>query len=165
MSMTYDDYINDTRNNAIDAIQDNYDLSKTFDEIFDQLQMDDSVTGNASGSFTFSTLQAQENLTDLIWDEDITELFINYGYDGIPIDRGAETVDVMLRCIALDELYTELEEEYDELVKERTKWLCPYCTDSDGNNVMLTKNDDNSYTCPECGCTTSSPEDDACLKF
>lgn len=73
-----------------DTIQDVQDL------MFDQ----DDVTGNGSGSYTFNTWKAEQNLTGN-WDllrEAKEELQPNVDL----IDKGPEYCDVMIRCYLLD---------------------------------------------------------------
>lgn len=74
----------------------------------------DSVTGNASGSYTFSTWKAEENLChngDLI--EEMAEAF---GYSSLNelANLGAEGVDVAIRCYVLPEAINRALEEEDE---------------------------------------------------
>lgn len=87
----------------------------------DTLWTCDSVTGNGSGSYTFSTYEAEENLChnmDLL-EEALDEFGSNHGY---LIDNGAEAADVTIRCYllsgaiseALDDLEEELEEDEEE---------------------------------------------------
>ena len=73
-----------------DTIQDVEDL------MFDQ----DDVTGNASGSYTFNTFKAEQNLVGN-WDllrEAKEELQPNVDL----IEKGPEFCDVMIRCYLLD---------------------------------------------------------------
>lgn len=45
-------------------------------------------------------------------------------------------------------------------------WACPDCTDDYDDPVILDYYDDDadpSWQCPECGCTTRYPDQDACL--
>lgn len=73
-----------------DTIQDVEDL------MFDQ----DDVTGNGSGSYTFNTFKAEQNLMGN-WDllrEAKEELQPNVDL----IDKGPEYCDVMIRCYLLD---------------------------------------------------------------
>lgn len=83
----------------------------------DYLWITDSVTGNASGSYTFCTWMAEENLChnlDLL-KEAIEEFGGNYGE---ALEKGAEYCDVTIRCYllgqaihqALDELESECEQ-------------------------------------------------------
>lgn len=84
----------------------------------DNLWVCDSVTGNASGSYTFSTYQAEENLChnlDLLKDA-LDEFGGDYSK---ALEKGAEYCDVTIRCYllsttiweCLDVIKDELEEE------------------------------------------------------
>ena len=74
----------------------------------------DSVTGNASGSYTFSTWKAEENLChngDLI--EEMEECY-GYSFEQLA-DLGPEGIDVAIRCYVLPQaIDIALEEEEDE---------------------------------------------------
>lgn len=81
----------------------------------DTLWMEDSVTGNASGSYTCNTYEAEENLSHN-WDEIETaaaEFFIeptvSDGYE-----HGAEWWDVTIRCYYLRQAISEVLDEYEE---------------------------------------------------
>lgn len=85
-------------------------------ELRDTLWNDDSVTGNASGSYTFNTWQAEEYLchnVDLLQDA-----CSEFGCE--PRLDSAEWCDVTIRCYllgeclssVLDELEVEEEDEY-----------------------------------------------------
>jgi len=104
------------------AIADNYDLTEwrgnrdgLEETLNDALWIDDSVTGNASGSYTFSTYQAEENLChnmELI--EEAAEAFgieptIQVGYE-----HGAEWWDVTIRCYYLGQAITTVLDELEE---------------------------------------------------
>ena len=87
----------------------------------DNLWVDDSVTGNASGSYTFSTWQAEENLCHNM--DELEEACDEFGQPlGHAIERGAEYCDVTIRCYllgqaisaALDELEEEGKIQYQE---------------------------------------------------
>ena len=66
----------------------------------DELWIVDSVTGNASGSYTFSRWQAEEYLAHN-WAE-LAEALEEFGLSDInPFDKGAEWCDVTLRCYYL----------------------------------------------------------------
>lgn len=84
------------------------------EELYETLLTDDSVTGNGSGSYTFSRLEAEENLChnmDLL--ADALEAF---GGDYSIIKRGAEECDVTIRCYLLGECISEaLDDLADEL--------------------------------------------------
>ena len=81
-----------------------YDLPEDKDtlerEIYDLIKDDDGVTGNASGSYTCSDWQAQENLCHNV------DLALNaiaeFGYDSDSLfNLGAEGIDVLIRCYLL----------------------------------------------------------------
>lgn len=82
--------------------------------IHDLLFDNDRVTGNASGSYTFSTWKAEENLChngDLI--EETAECF-GYSLNDLE-DLGPEGVDVAIRCYVLPQAINRaLEEEEDK---------------------------------------------------
>ena len=86
-------------------------------DLNDRLFCEDSVTGNASGSYTFNTWQAEENLChnlDLLG-EALTEFCCEPNYI---TEKGAEACDVTIRCYllgqAISEVLDELEDEEDE---------------------------------------------------
>lgn len=91
------------------------------EKLNDDLWTVDSVTGNASGSYTFNTWEAEENLSHN-WDL-LAEALDEFGQDGTDVlKQGAETMDVTIRCYllgqaigeALDELEEELAEDDEE---------------------------------------------------
>lgn len=99
-----------------------YTRQRFEERLHDELWINDSVTGNGSGSYTFSTYKAEENLAhnfDLL--EETAEAFgieptISTGYE-----HGAEWWDCSIRCYllpqainkALDRIEEELEEVED----------------------------------------------------
>ena len=84
--------------------------------LYDDMFISDSVTGNASGSYTFNTWKAEENLCHN-WDL-MEEAGNELGYDSDVLARGAEYLDVMIRCYllssALSEVLDELEEDDED---------------------------------------------------
>lgn len=109
--MDFREYIEETKENAKEYIKENWEYlkEKTIEELQDDLFIADEVTGNASGSFTFNAYEAQQNVSELMFDEDfINALQWDFGQDlGELIKRGAEIVDVTARCLALYELDLE----------------------------------------------------------
>jgi hypothetical protein len=85
-----------------------------FEALYDDLFIDDSVTGNGSGSYTFNAYEAEENLchnTELL--REACEEF--GGNLGEWFERGAEYCDVSIRCYLLGEcLFSALEELAEE---------------------------------------------------
>lgn len=124
-------YYQAMRDDVMEYIKDNYTQEELKDKLStkeeemefeqqlnDELWVCDSVTGNASGSYTFSTYKAEENLShnlDLLKDalEEFGGDFAN------ALEKGAEFCDVTIRCYllsttiweCLDIIKDELEEE------------------------------------------------------
>ena len=88
-----------------------------FQELYDNLWLNDSVTGNASGSYTFNAWEAEENICHNL--ELLGEALNEFGCEASYIlERGAEACDVTIRCYLLGECLSvvldELEEEEEE---------------------------------------------------
>jgi hypothetical protein len=104
-------------------IDENIKLTQSnYDEVYDAMWISDSVTGNASGSYTFNTWQAEENLChnyDLL-DEALNE----FGCSNENIlEKGAEWCDVTIRCYLLGQMVSEfIEEETDEDLVRNILW-------------------------------------------
>lgn len=79
----------------------------------DELWASDRVTGNGSGSYTFNTWEAEENLChnmDLL-QEALTEFGCGLEY----LERGAEACDVTIRCYLLSQaISVVLDEVFEE---------------------------------------------------
>ena len=80
----------------------------------DWLWTADEVTGNASGSYTFSTWKAEENLCHNM--DELEDACDEFGQDiGEAVKHGAEYCDVTIRCYLLGQAISaaidELEEE------------------------------------------------------
>lgn len=117
-------YLENVKNSVIDYISENIDISdfKNREELSEKLNeecfISDSVTGNASGSFTFSSWDAEENVCHNLGL--LSEAVSEFGCDTVDIlDKGAEWCDVTIRCyvlpqaieLALDELDLTFSEE------------------------------------------------------
>ena len=77
-----------------------------FNDLYDDMWTDDSITGNGSGSYTFCTATAMENLAynlDLL-----AEACEAFGSDTDVLKSGAEACDVTIRCYLLGECLTEV---------------------------------------------------------
>ena len=86
---------------------------RNFDKLYDEMFIDDSITGNASGSYTFSTFEAQQNLVEN-WDL-LQEALENFGQENINIlEKGAEWCDVTIRCYLLSQVLQEVLYELEE---------------------------------------------------
>lgn len=104
-------------NNEIDLNEWRGDRDGLEEKLNNDLWIEDSVTGNASGSYTFSTWQAEEYLAHN-WDV-LEEALAEFGNTENPIEKGAEWCDVTIRCYllgqAIAEVLDDLEEELEEL--------------------------------------------------
>lgn len=118
--MKYYDYVEALRNDIRQYIDDNdwrYDFTEGREyiesELYDDMFVADSVTGNGSGSYTFNSDEAFENLRgnlDLL--AEANEMF-GGGVD--ILKSGAEACDVTIRCYLLSSaLYDVLNEIYSD---------------------------------------------------
>lgn len=112
--MNYDDYLAEVESDALDFLDESIEYYDDFDDAFDAMFYSDSVTGNGSGSYTFNSYRAQQNVKDAIFDENIVALL---DWNGINIfdtlrDSGAETLDVIIRCYVLSDIYSIIEEHF-----------------------------------------------------
>lgn len=108
------DYYESLKQDIKDYLEDNkeYVGGKNEEELYDDLFLEDSVTGNASGSYTFSTWQAEENIChnmDLLREAQSEFGFLPTEY----ISKGAEWADVTIRCYLLGQVLHEVLEEMD----------------------------------------------------
>lgn len=112
------DYLTAVTADVTDYINNEIDLGEyeTADELKDELNerlfADDSVTGNASGSYTFNTWKAEENLChnlDLLG-EALTEFGCDPDY---MVKNGAEACDVTIRCYLLSEAVSDAVDALD----------------------------------------------------
>jgi hypothetical protein len=126
--MTNYNYLEAVTSDVLDYIKEEINLDEwkgnregLEEKLNDELWTVDSVTGNASGSYTFNAWEAEENLAHN-WDL-LAEALDEFGQDGTDVLRqGAEAMDVTIRCYllgqaiaeALDELEEELAEDDEE---------------------------------------------------
>ena len=114
--MSYD-YENVMREDIKKYLYENYSKSELIenvgrddfgDELYDNMFIDDSITGNASGSYTFSNRQAQEYVLDN--KELLKEAYEEFGGDlGKDfVDDNFEKMDVTIRCYILGNVLYEV---------------------------------------------------------
>lgn len=113
-------YINDEieiKEEIEETIKNGEDMEDIYEKLYDILFAEDSVTGNASGSYTFSSLEAMECVTDNmdelnkaieefgVSNEEVGEKFLNGDW---------EYFDVTIRCAKLSNALTEVLDEMEE---------------------------------------------------
>ena len=80
---------------------------------YDELLMDDGVTGNASGSYYCNAWKAEEAICHNL--DLLAEAIDEFGGDTDILEQGAEVCDVTIRCYLLEQAISaaldELEEE------------------------------------------------------
>ena len=93
------------------------DLDDYSEKLNDALWIDDSVTGNASGSYFFNSYEAEEALAGN-W-KLAAEAMEEFGLDKInAVEKGAEWVDVMVRCYLLGQCIADyIEQNADDLTE------------------------------------------------
>ena len=117
--LTKYDYRQSLKNDIINYISENGicwgedDMQETEDRLYEALWVEDSETGNGSGSYTFNAWKAEENLChnlDLPG-EALEEFGTSPDY---LIEHGAEECDVTIRCFLLSEVLHEVMLELNE---------------------------------------------------
>lgn len=103
-------YIEHLKEDINNFIEENKNLS--FDELYDTMFTSDTITGNASGSYTFSTWKAEENICHN--QELLIDALTEFGYSSIPLDMSAEAKDVLIRCYLLDSTLNDVLVEKNE---------------------------------------------------
>ena len=93
------------------------DVDKFYDCFYDRLWIDDSVTGNASGSYTFNSNRASEYVVDNL--DLLKEAYIEFGEgeEGVGkafLDGEWEAMDVTIRCYVLGSVLRDIAEEYED---------------------------------------------------
>ena len=102
-------------------LKDFSDREELEEKLNDTLWTEDSVTGNASGSYTFNTYVAEENICHNL--ELLGEALDEFGGSCDILKDGAEAADVTIRCYLLGESIAaaleEIEDEWEEAHEER----------------------------------------------
>ncbi len=108
------DYREEMKNDIREWLKDNKDYVSfdDYDDIYDKLWIADSVTGNASGSYTFPEYEAEQNLIGN--KELLIEALNEFGGDYAKALESSEYADVTIRCYLLGECLSEVLEEMEE---------------------------------------------------
>lgn len=127
----YYDYEENVKSDIIDALKENHeevisDLNTIWEERtkqkrLDKMRIDDSVTWNASWSYTFNSYQARENLER---NEELVENCVNeFCIDMAKHWNDYEYLDVSVRCYLLSYVF---EDAWNERKEEHTR-TCDAC--------------------------------------
>ena len=115
-------YISDNHDLEFEILNGEYaDVDEIAERLNDEMWIEDSVTGNASGSYTFNRYEAQEAVMDDL--DDVIEAFEEAGYTGAKFGELAfsgdwETIDVITRCHFLSQAIAEIMEENEDTFEE-----------------------------------------------
>ena len=111
-------------NYSADEIRENLETRAARSDFEEKLNVvlwdEDSVTGNASGSYTFNAWQATENL---YYNMDLLEEACDEFRQGLgeAVKRGAEYCDVTIRCYLLPGAISKALGEIEDEIKEENE--------------------------------------------
>lgn len=103
------DYLSAVESDVREYIENNVnfhdysDLDEMKEDLNEELFVDDSVTGNASGSYTFNAWKAEEYLCHNL--DLLAEANEEFGGSSDILSDGAEMCDVTIRCYLLGQGY------------------------------------------------------------
>lgn len=114
------DYFENVKEDVKDYIKENFDNLEDINKesLYDDLFIEDSVTGNASGSYYCNTWKSEEAICHNM--DLLGEALEEFGYSTEEVnvfEKGAEWADVTIRCYVLgqviDDAIEELENELE----------------------------------------------------
>ena len=106
-----EDVLNYIKENV--SFEDFEDRDELEEHLNDVRWTEDSVTGNASGSYYCNTWKSAEALAHN-WGL-LEEALEEFGFDVNPIEKGEEWCDVTIRCYLLPDAISEVLDEIDGL--------------------------------------------------
>lgn len=95
-----------------DRINDYSDIDEVISAVYDDFFNSDSITGNGSGSYTFNSWVAEENLCHNM--DLLKEALNEFGGELNDYIDSAEACDVTIRCYVLGQLVGEVVKEFVE---------------------------------------------------
>ena len=95
-----------------DSINDYSDIDEVINAVYDDFFNSDSITGNGSGSYTFNSWAAEENLCHNM--DLLKEALDELGGELNDYIDSAEACDVTIRCYVLGQLVGEVVKEFVE---------------------------------------------------
>lgn len=130
MMYNYSEAIKDDIRNYLDndfdwdTVRENEtDADELKEQLNDDLWINDSVTGNASGSYTFNRYKAGEYVLDNM--DLVNDMVQEFGVDNETVaekflDEDWEYFDVSIRCYLLNQCIDEVVDEYADRIEELT---------------------------------------------
>ena len=116
-------YMEAMKADIMEYIHDNYTAEEIAERLEDRAEWEemlnddlwtvDSVTGNASGSYTFNAYAAEEYIAHNL--DILAEALREFGDSSDYLEKGAEACDVTIRCYLL---YGAISEALDEIESE-----------------------------------------------
>lgn len=101
------------------------DIDEVINAVYDDFFNSDSVTGNGSGSYTFNSWVAEENLCHNM--DLLKEALDEFGGELNDYIDSAEACDVTIRCYVLGQLVGEVVKEFvEEQFPEFEFWWFPF---------------------------------------
>ena len=94
------------------SIDDYSDIDEVINAVYDNFLNSDSITGNGSGSYTFSSWKAEENLCHNM--DLLKEALDEFGGDLNDYIDSAEACDVTIRCYVLGQVVRDAVTEFVE---------------------------------------------------
>ena len=127
------DYLSAVESDVREYIENNVnfhdysDLDEMKEDLNEKLFVEDSVTGNASGSYTFNTWKAEEYLCHNL--DLLAEANEEFGGSSDILSDGAEACDVTIRCYLLSQaienvapdMWQDWEDSQEESEKEENE--------------------------------------------
>lgn len=120
------DYLSAVESDVREYIENNVnfhdysDLDEMKEDLNEKLFVEDSVTGNASGSYTFNTWKAEEYLCHNL--DLLAEANEEFGGSSDVLSDGAEMCDVTIRCYllgqAIENVAPDMWQDWEEENKE-----------------------------------------------
>ena len=116
------DYLSAVKDDVRDYIEENElkvteeNRDEVWEQLADELFVSDRVTGNASGSYTFNSWVAEENLCHNMGL--LVDALREFGYESddlVKFLESAESCDVTIRCYLLSQAIAEV---LDEILEE-----------------------------------------------
>lgn len=98
------------------TLSDYSDREELEEYLHDTLWTEDSVTGNASGSYTFNTYKAEEYICHNL--DLLAEAIKEFGCTENVLEKGAEWCDVTIRCYLLGQAIAEVLDDMEEDLEE-----------------------------------------------